>query len=290
MTKMPWVRFFASDWLGGTRGMSAVETGIYITLVATMYERGDPIPEDHSRLARLCGASNSAFKKALDTLVGEGKILRLEAGLWNARVEKEQVYLSEKSEVGSRAANARWGKKDKENNDSEDADALPSQSPGNANQKPYTIYQKSFSLRSKDARAGDFQKFWEVYPNPVGKEAAQKALQRALKRTSIETIIAGAARYAVKTDKRQWCNPVKWLEEGRWDDAPAKPTPNETDQARYQRECREAIQAALSPDHQGPTIDLDADPPDKPVNQTGLSPRDEYLRKERAFSDRSFRT
>ncbi|SPL64428.1 hypothetical protein OHAE_295 [Ochrobactrum soli] len=103
---MPWVRFFPSDWLGGTRGMSAVETGIYITLIATMYERGEPIVEDHARLARLCGASNSAFRKALDTLIDEGKITRIDAGLWNDRVEKEQVYLSEKSEVGKRAGKA----------------------------------------------------------------------------------------------------------------------------------------------------------------------------------------
>ncbi|AII27784.1 hypothetical protein B9J07_12980 [Sinorhizobium sp. LM21] len=103
MSELPWVRFFPSDWLGGTRGMSAVETGVYITLVATMYERREPIPEDHARLARLCGASNSAFKRALDTLVEEGKITRVAGGLWNDRVEKEQVYLSEKSEVARRA-------------------------------------------------------------------------------------------------------------------------------------------------------------------------------------------
>ena len=136
MRKMPWVRFFASDWLAGTRGMSAVETGVYITLIATMYERGEPIQEDHARLARLCGASNSAFKKALETLVDEGKITRTENGLWNDRVEKEQVYLSEKSEVGSKAATARWGKKDNENNDGDHANALHPQSDGNANQKP----------------------------------------------------------------------------------------------------------------------------------------------------------
>lgn len=149
MSKMPWVRFFPSDWLGGTRGMSAVETGVYITLIATMYERGEPIPEDHSRLARLCGASNSAFKKALETLLDEGKITRVDAGLWNDRVEKEQVYLSEKSEVGSKAARARWDRKDNKNNGDYDANALQTQSAGNANQKPDTII--SSSLRSEDS-------------------------------------------------------------------------------------------------------------------------------------------
>lgn len=151
MTKMPWVRFFPSDWLGGTRGMSAVETGVYITLIATMYERGEPIVEDIPRLARLCGASNSAFKKSLETLLDDGKITRTDRGLWNDRVEKEQVYLSEKSDVGSRAANARWNKKGNENNTRDYADALQAQSDGNANQKPDTR-DNSSSLRSEETR------------------------------------------------------------------------------------------------------------------------------------------
>lgn len=132
MSEVPWIRFFASDWLGGTRGMSAAETGVYITLIATMYERGEPVPEDHARLARLCGASNSAFKAILDRLVSEGKIIRVEGGLSNERVEKERVYLSEKSEVGRYAANARWGTKPKKNNGTAHANAMPAQSERNA--------------------------------------------------------------------------------------------------------------------------------------------------------------
>ncbi|OCP36749.1 YdaU family protein [Ensifer sp. LC163] len=152
MSKMPWIRFFPSDWLAGTRGMSAVETGIYITLISTMYERGEPIPEDHARLARLCGASNSAFKKALETLVDEGKINRVDGGLWNDRVEKEQVYLSEKSEVGSKAARARWGKKGNENDVGNDADALRVHSEGNANQKPDARIEKEEPVGSSKKR------------------------------------------------------------------------------------------------------------------------------------------
>jgi hypothetical protein len=87
-----------------------------------MYERGEPIRRiTHDLLG--CGASNSAFKSALDTLILEGKIVRVEAGLWNERVEKEQVYLSEKSEVAFQAAKARW-KKTKQKQGPSDADAM----------------------------------------------------------------------------------------------------------------------------------------------------------------------
>lgn len=103
MSALPWVRFYPSDWLAGTRGLSAAETGIYITLIASMYERGEPIPEDHARLARACGASNSSFKAALEVLVDGRKIVRVDGGLWNHRVGKESAHRTGVSEAGRQA-------------------------------------------------------------------------------------------------------------------------------------------------------------------------------------------
>lgn len=141
MSEMPWVRFFASDWLAGTRGMSAAETGIYITLVASMYERGAPVPEDHARLARLCGASNATFKATLQTLVAEGKISRVTSGLWNRRVEKEGAWRQEKSAAGKQAASARW-QKSQHDQTSVAADAMPPACAGPASQKPEARAEK----------------------------------------------------------------------------------------------------------------------------------------------------
>jgi len=135
MSDMPWIRFFASDWLAGTRGMSAAETGIYITLVASMYERGEPVPEDYARLARLCGASNATFRAALESLVCEGKIRRVAGGLWNDRVQKESLYRQEKSQAGKQAAAVRWTKV-QQNQRPPHAGAEQPQSGRSANQKP----------------------------------------------------------------------------------------------------------------------------------------------------------
>lgn len=287
MSKMPWIRFFPSDWLAGTRGMSAVETGVYITLVATMYERGEPITEDHSRLARLCGASNSAFKTALNTLVDEGKIRRVEGGLWNDRVEKEQVYLSEKSEVGSKAARARWDKKDNENNNGDDADALQGQSAGNANQKPEARTNTS-SLRSEETRAlkAEFEnEFWPIYPNKVGKPKALEAFLKARSKADLETIIDGERRYAGKTDDRAWCNPATWLNQERWNDRPAvvSRAPPQTQLTAHQQRTAAAkaeIEKFLNPDKRhdpeppGHTATLDLEPGDFRFEQpAGFGPR-----------------
>lgn len=103
MSALPWVRFYPSDWLAGTRGLSAAETGIYITLIASMYERGEPIPEDHARLARACGASNSSFKAALEVLVDGRKIVRVDGGLWNNRVGKESAHRTGVSDAARQA-------------------------------------------------------------------------------------------------------------------------------------------------------------------------------------------
>ncbi len=84
MSATPFIKFYPSDWLGGTRGLTAAEAGIYITLVCLMYERGAPVEEDHGRLARQCGCTKAPFLRCLDNLIEQGKVIRTEAGLWTA--------------------------------------------------------------------------------------------------------------------------------------------------------------------------------------------------------------
>ena len=60
--------FFPSDWLAGTRGMTAAETGVYITLIAMMYERAEPLNFDRPKLARLCGIPAGSFRQVLSAL------------------------------------------------------------------------------------------------------------------------------------------------------------------------------------------------------------------------------
>ncbi len=141
MSEFPWVKFYPSDWLAGTRGMSALETGVYITLIATMYEKQAPIKEDTGRLARVCGASNSAFKKALAVLVDEGKIDRANGLLWNDRVGREVEKRAEKSEVARQNAHRRWADTDEKTQQKqcpENADAEHQQYNSDANQKSET--------------------------------------------------------------------------------------------------------------------------------------------------------
>lgn len=133
MSEGPWIRFFPSDWLAGTRGMSAAETGIYITLIAMMYERGEPLADDKSRLARLCGTTPSALKSTLDALVSDGKIEVVDGGLWNEKVGAETEYRREKSGQARESAEKRWQKRKKKQQQPH-ANAMQTHCDGNANQ------------------------------------------------------------------------------------------------------------------------------------------------------------
>ncbi len=71
------------------------------------------------------------------------------------------------------------------------------------------------------APPGAFERFWELYPHKIGKGAARKSFESALKRVDLETMITGLRRYVGKVDDRPWCNPATWLNQDRWADQPA---------------------------------------------------------------------
>lgn len=223
----PWIRFFPSDWLGGTRGMSATETGIYITLIMTMYENREPVLRDDARHARLCGTTIPIYRRTLETLVRLGKVVVLDGGLlWQERVSLELQNRHDKTEAARNSANERWGSKDQQNQPKENADALRTQSESMRSADATragatTTVTKDSSLRSESGGHW-WREFWELYPNKVGKADAEKAFKKALNRVDQLTMMQGLRRYVAKTDDRPWCNPSTWLNQDRWADQPAQ--------------------------------------------------------------------
>lgn len=152
------VAFYPSDWLAGTRGLSAEETGVYITLIARIYEMAGPIERDDNRLSRLCGcASRAKFAKALEYLISEGKIQEHEGQLFNERAQKEIQNTTEKSSKAKAAAQSRWNKKPNKINGGDDANAFPKHASSICQSEP-----ESESERKKeppaDAAGTDFLK------------------------------------------------------------------------------------------------------------------------------------
>lgn len=82
--------------------------------------------------------------------------------------------------------------------------------------------QTPIAPKGGDVYSADFERWWAEYPHKVGKDAAWKVWKRAIKRVDLQTMIDAAKRYiATKPADRDWCNPSTWLNQGRWQDAPA---------------------------------------------------------------------
>lgn len=226
----PWFKFYPSDWLGGTRGLTAAETGIYITLIAMMYERAAPIDMDKRRLARLCGCPAGAFNRCLQSLIDAGKIVETPDGYWNKRVSIERQERDVTSKNGSHAARSRWSKQSEKKQAKQRSDnATASEAQCGSDAIPEARSQKvevGANAPTKRVSAKDFDRFWAVFPNKVEKKAAEKKFALAVKSgVDPERIVAAAASYATseKVLRGFMKNPTTWLNGGCWDDE--APTP-----------------------------------------------------------------
>lgn len=149
----PWFKFYPSDWLSGTRGLTPAETGVYVTLVCMMYENDGQLVRNDNRLARRCGCTSAAFKKIIDNLLAEKKFVESAGGLngflSNERVQKELAERANRVQKASDAAHHKWSKargNSEQNQTQTSAPAYPAQSSTAANYQNQN--QKNFNKGS----------------------------------------------------------------------------------------------------------------------------------------------
>jgi hypothetical protein len=104
----------------------------------------------------------------------------------------------------------------------------PQMEDGVGEEKEEQIAPTSLSVTRASERApSDFphdafeSHFWPAYPNKVGKSAASSKFEAIRKggKVSFEAIMAGVDAYTrFKPPEREWCNPLTWLNQGRWND------------------------------------------------------------------------
>lgn len=80
----------------------------------------------------------------------------------------------------------------------------------------------------------EFDLFWKIYPLRVGKAAAKKAWEKAIKTATIDEITKGALRYANDPNRVDafTAHPSTWLNAGRWADEPLPPRILTTEEKR----------------------------------------------------------
>jgi hypothetical protein len=67
-----------------------------------------------------------------------------------------------------------------------------------------------------------FDQWWSYYPRKEGKGAARKEFDKALKKTSLDVLIASAKSYRDDGNRESkfTVQPARWLREERWEDGP----------------------------------------------------------------------
>ena len=78
----------------------------------------------------------------------------------------------------------------------------------------------SVSTEARLSRDQDFEQFWKAYPRKVGKLAARKAFDKAMKYgVTLERLLEGVSAYVKhKPSYADFCHASTWLMQGRWMD------------------------------------------------------------------------
>jgi len=269
---LPYCTWYQSDFLGGVRGMKAIEIGIYSVLLNEMYERGEALDIPLKRLARMCGTTPKALKSALDILIEEEKIIQLDCGLWNEKVQKVFTKREKSSQSNSRAGQTSARKRNKINGGTErafndgSAEVQPSseaQSIENNNSE-----DKSSSLLLARARDNDdpYLEFLDAHPRPRETDRGEAIWSETVAAgTDPSEIISGARRYADAAksfdgDKVKFSD--NWLDDEGWKKYPAPRLPTGGDPERANQTRANSIKsgkrylcAQISPFHARDLVD-----------------------------------
>ena len=84
--KGPFFQFYPDDWRGGVRHLSLEARGLYIDLLAAMWERKGGLPDDPRWLSTHIGVDVRVLKRVLPSLISEDKIKRIDGFLSNKRM------------------------------------------------------------------------------------------------------------------------------------------------------------------------------------------------------------
>jgi uncharacterized protein YdaU (DUF1376 family) len=223
----PYFPMYASDWLAGTRSLTAAETGIYITIICMMYEKGGPIEMPRRRLARLCGTTAPALNRALDVLIEAGKLDQYGEKLSNVRAMLEIEKRADKTRSSRDNANARWSKSQAKSTEApcgriESAYANDMRETCYPEPEP-DIKERVTKVTPKKVSVEDplFDRFWSLYPRKVSKSGAQKAWKAATKKIDPLVIIEGLELHLqdlIEKPKQFIPHAATWLNEERWAD------------------------------------------------------------------------
>lgn len=249
--KRPWMKWYPADWRADPRlrMCSLAARGLWVDLIAYMHE-GEPyghltidgVQPGTQGISSLVGRPLNETIKALAELEARNVFSRDDKGaIFSRRMVRDNAKAQKDRENGKAGGNPDLLKEG--NRGVNPPDNVGDITPHKA-QMPDTRVLPSFppdlllnaslgsstsSLSRASASAvpwpADYrERFWELFPNKIGKASALKKLEKIAKsdRVTFLDLMAALDRYVRKTDDRPWCNPETWINQERWTDEPAK--------------------------------------------------------------------
>ena len=169
---------YVADYLLDTRELSTEQHGVYLLLLMLAWRRPNGcLPNDHKWLkANLPDMHGRTYNHLVLPMLEKFFVMNEEGEYENKRLLKEIETTTKFSRKQSEKASKRWAES-KENKEMADAAAMPSQSQSQS---------QSQEVRKKETREAalllDFEAFWKIWPNKVGKSAALKFYRAARNR------------------------------------------------------------------------------------------------------------
>lgn len=141
----PWYRFHVDRWEHMTRNLEPIEMVVLLTIFNEAHRRSSSVPEDIRLLAHRVRVSKVAMSKAIDRLVAEGLLERIEGGLFSDYIADEIAHREKRVEQAGKSAEKRW--KSQENQQNDDART-------NARRDAGSVARDRESIRGSELRGG----------------------------------------------------------------------------------------------------------------------------------------
>ena len=91
MPEKPIIRvdWYADNWLGGVVLLTALERGVYDTIINLIYQTNGPLEDDDKAMAHACKAGKADYKRAKSRLLELGKIEVVDGLIHQSKCTKE---------------------------------------------------------------------------------------------------------------------------------------------------------------------------------------------------------
>ena len=219
---MNYYTFHSGDYLRDTSHLTLIEDAIYRRLIDWYYTKESPLPNDIKKISRLIRAVGD--EDIVGVIVEE--FFKLSENEWHQYRCDEEIAIYHGKAEKARENGKLGGRpktKDKANHNPEETESVIldnlEESESKANQEPRTKNHKPITNNQSNT-IGDFDVFWNQYPNKTAKQAAVKAWSKLKPNESLFNLIIDALEKQKPHFKVGFIpHPATWLNGRRWEDA-----------------------------------------------------------------------